>query len=47
MDIQKEFLEVCIRRGRRTEALRRYSVIRERMRREFGRDPDFTLADLA
>ena len=47
MDVQREFLEICIRRGRRSEAMRRYSVIRERMRREFGHDPDFTLADLS
>jgi DNA-binding SARP family transcriptional activator len=46
LDVQREYLGLCIRRGRRSEALRRYSLIRKRMRREFGYDPDFTLADL-
>ena len=46
LDIQREFLEMCIERGRRSEAMRRYALIRRRVRREFGHDPDFTLADL-
>jgi DNA-binding SARP family transcriptional activator len=46
MDVQREFLEICIKRGRRSEAMRRYALIRRRVRREFGHDPDFTLADL-
>jgi DNA-binding SARP family transcriptional activator len=46
MDIQREFLEICIERGRRSEAMRRYALLRRRVRREFGHDPDFTLADL-
>ncbi len=46
MDVQREFLEMCIKRGRRSEAMRRYALIRRRVRREFGHDPDFTLADL-
>jgi DNA-binding SARP family transcriptional activator len=46
MDVQREFLELCIKRGRRSEAIRRYTLIRRRVRREFGHDPDFTLADL-
>ena len=46
MDVQREFLEVCIERGRHSEAMRRYALIRRRVRREFGHDPDFTLADL-
>ena len=46
MDVQREFLEICIERGRRSEAMRRYALIRRRVRREFGHDPDFTLADL-
>ena len=46
LDVQREFLEMCIERGRRSEAMRRYALIRRRVRREFGHDPDFTLADL-
>jgi DNA-binding SARP family transcriptional activator len=46
MDVQREFLELCIKRDRRSEAMRRYTLIRRRVRREFGHDPDFTLADL-
>jgi DNA-binding SARP family transcriptional activator len=46
MDVQREFLEICIERGRHSEAMRRYALIRRRVRREFGHDPDFTLADL-
>jgi DNA-binding SARP family transcriptional activator len=47
MDVQREFLEICIERGRHSEAMRRYALIRRRVRREFGHDPDFTLADLS
>jgi DNA-binding SARP family transcriptional activator len=46
MDVQREFLEICIERGRHSEAMRRYALIRRRVRREFGHDPDFTLAHL-
>ncbi len=46
MDVQRDFLEICMERGRRSEAMRRYALIRRRVRREFGHDPDFTLADL-
>ncbi len=46
MDVQRDFLEVCLERGKRSEAIRRYTLIRRRVRREFGHDPDFTLGDL-
>jgi DNA-binding SARP family transcriptional activator len=46
MDVQREFLELCIMRGRRSEAMRRYALLRRRVRSEFGHDLDFTLADL-
>ncbi len=46
MDVQREYLAICIRRGRRSEAMRRYALVRRRLRRELGHDPDFTLADL-
>ena len=47
MDVQREFIEMCLRRGRRSEAVRRYAVVRKRALREFGEEPDFELADLA
>lgn len=46
MDVQREFIEICIGRGRRSEAMRRYAIVRKRVKREFGQDPDFTLGDL-
>jgi DNA-binding SARP family transcriptional activator len=46
MDVQREFLELCIARGRRSEAMRRYALLRRRVRGEFSQEPDFTLADL-
>jgi DNA-binding SARP family transcriptional activator len=46
MDVQRDFLEICLRRGRRSEAMRRYAMVRKRVKREFGQDPDFTLSDL-
>jgi DNA-binding SARP family transcriptional activator len=46
MDVQRDFLEICIKRGRRSEAIRRYALIRRRVRREFGHEPDFTLGDI-
>ena len=46
MDVQRDFLEICIRRGRRSEAMRRYALLRRRVRQEFGHEPDFTLGDL-
>jgi DNA-binding SARP family transcriptional activator len=45
-DVQRTLIEVCLRRGRRSEALRRYSVLRQRMLRSFGEEPDFKLSDL-
>jgi DNA-binding SARP family transcriptional activator len=46
MDVQREFLELCIARGRRSEAMRRYAVLRRRVRAEFGRELHFSLTDL-
>jgi DNA-binding SARP family transcriptional activator len=45
-DVQKLFIEVCLRRGRRSEALRRYTALRKRMLANFGEEPDFDLASL-
>jgi DNA-binding SARP family transcriptional activator len=46
MDAQRTILDLCIRRGRRSEAFRRYSVLRKRMLQSFGREPDFELSEL-
>jgi DNA-binding SARP family transcriptional activator len=46
MDVQREFIEICMSRGRRSEAMRRYAIVRKRVKREFGQDPGFTLGDL-
>jgi DNA-binding SARP family transcriptional activator len=46
MDAQRIVLDLCMRRGRRSEALRRYSVLRKRMLQSFGREPDFELSEL-
>ncbi len=46
MDVQRTILDLCIRRGRRSEAFRRYSVLRQRMLQSFGQEPDFDLSEL-
>jgi DNA-binding SARP family transcriptional activator len=47
VDVHRELLVVLLRRGRRTEAVRRYTALRHRMLTTFGEELDFTLADLA
>jgi DNA-binding SARP family transcriptional activator len=46
MDVQRMFMDVCLRRGRRSEALRRYSALRKRMLSSFGQEPDFDLPEV-
>jgi DNA-binding SARP family transcriptional activator len=45
-DVQRLFIELCLRRGRRSEAFRRYSVLSRRLRESFGQSPDFDLVEL-
>lgn len=45
--VHQMLIEVCLRRGRRTEALRHYHALRARLHRAFGEQPDFELASLA
>jgi DNA-binding SARP family transcriptional activator len=45
-DVQRTLIEVCLRRGRRSEAIRRYGVLRQRMLRSFGQEPDFELSEI-
>jgi DNA-binding SARP family transcriptional activator len=46
MDVQRMFMDICLRRGRRSEALRRYSALRRRMLSSFGQEPDFDLPEV-
>jgi len=45
--VQRDLLAVCLRRGRRTEARRRYDALWRRSMRELGHEPGFLLEDLA
>ena len=47
LDAQRQMLTLLLRRGRRSEAARRYEVVCRRFRRAFGEDPSFELAELA
>lgn len=44
--VHRQLMELDIAAGRRSEAIRRYNVLRARIRRTFGHDLDFTPADL-
>lgn len=46
LEAQRTYMELCVRLGRRSEAARRHTVLRHRMRRRFGEEPGFTLAEL-
>jgi DNA-binding SARP family transcriptional activator len=41
--VHQMLIEVCLRRGRRTEALRHYHALQARLQRAFGEQPDFEL----
>ena len=45
-DVHRLLIDLCMRRGRRSEAVRRYTVLRKRMLQSFGQEPDFELAEL-
>jgi Response regulator containing CheY-like receiver and SARP domains len=45
-DVQKLFIDLCLKNGRRSEAFRRYAVLRKRLLTSFGQEPDFNLAEL-
>lgn len=45
-DAQKRHIEICLRRGRRSEAVRGYELHRRRMAHDFGQEPEFELAEL-
>jgi DNA-binding SARP family transcriptional activator len=46
VDVHRDLMALALRRGRRTEAVRRYNALRQRMLTTFGEDVAFTLADL-
>jgi DNA-binding SARP family transcriptional activator len=45
-EVHRQLMELCIAKGRRSEAVRRYTSLRARIRRTFGHDPSFKLVDL-
>jgi DNA-binding SARP family transcriptional activator len=45
--VHQMLIAVCLRRGRRTEAVRHYSALRQRLAKAFGETPDFNLANVA
>jgi DNA-binding SARP family transcriptional activator len=46
LEAQRELLTIMLRRGRHSEALRRYDLIRRRYKRTFGAEPPFDLIEL-
>ena len=46
VDVHRDLLAMLLRRGRRSEALRRYEALRRRMLTTFGEELSFSLADL-
>jgi DNA-binding SARP family transcriptional activator len=45
-DVQRLLIETCLRRGRRSEAMRRYAMLEGLLRRDLGARPSFALRDL-
>jgi DNA-binding SARP family transcriptional activator len=45
--VHRQLMELDIAEGRRSDAMRRYNILRNRIRRTFGHDLDFTPADLS
>ena len=46
VEAQRQLLTLLLRRGRRSEAARRYEVVCRRFRRAFGEEPSFELSEL-
>jgi DNA-binding SARP family transcriptional activator len=46
-DVHRRLMELDIMQGRRSDAVRRYDMLRSRIRRAFGHDPEFTPADVS
>lgn len=45
-DVHRRLMELDIVQGRRSDAVRRYAVLRARIKRTFDQEPNFTPADL-
>jgi DNA-binding SARP family transcriptional activator len=46
LQAQRDLIALMLRRGRHSEALRRYELVRRRFKRTFGSEPGFTLSEL-
>jgi two-component SAPR family response regulator len=46
-DVHRQLIGLCLERRRHSEALRRYTTLRQRLLATFGEDVDFTLVELA
>jgi DNA-binding SARP family transcriptional activator len=46
-DVQRLLIEICLRRGRRSEAIRRFALYEKKMRDAFDERPEFDLARVA
>ncbi len=46
VDVHRRLIALCVQRGRRSEAVRRYGTLRDRMQRAFGEPLTFTLSDV-
>jgi DNA-binding SARP family transcriptional activator len=46
LQVQRDLIAMMLRRGRHSDALRRYELVRRRYRRAFGVEPGFVPADL-
>lgn len=44
--IHRDLVRLCLVRGRRSEAMRRYDVVAARLRRDLQHEPDFSIASL-
>lgn len=47
LDVQRQLITLWLSSGRRSEGLRRFATLRQRLMNAFGEVPDFQLADLA
>jgi DNA-binding SARP family transcriptional activator len=46
LEAQRDLIALMLSRGRHSEALRRYELVRRRYKRTFGTEPGFTLSEL-
>jgi DNA-binding SARP family transcriptional activator len=46
LEAQRDLIALMLSRGRHSEALRRYELVRRRYKRTFGSEPGFTLSEL-